>query len=299
LFSFSAPVALNLLLRLFTMPIVTELTLYPIKACGGISLQQATVTPAGLAHGGVHDREWMVVDLQGQFLSQRHYPMLATAKPALESDCVLMQSPGLPPLRLPLQRASQAATMEVQVWKDRLPAEDCGDEAAAWFSTLINHPCRLVRFHPQAQRLASKKWTGDIDVPTRFADGYPMLLISQASLDDLNEKLLAQGRSAVPMNRFRPNIVVKGIEAFEEDYAEYFDTDTISLKPVKPCPRCPVPGIDQVSGEVGPNPVDILQSYRALERVDGGIGFGMNTILQRGAGEVLRVGDELECEIAF
>jgi uncharacterized protein YcbX len=132
-----------------------------------------------------------------------------------------------------------------------------------------------------------------------FSDGYPMLVISEASLADLNQKLKAAGRDALPMERFRPNIVVSGIEAFEEDHAASFSVNGAVVKPVKPCPRCPVPSIDQATGEFGPDPLDILRSYRADPKVDGGITFGMNAILVQGDGVVLRAGQEVEMEIAF
>jgi uncharacterized protein len=157
----------------------------------------------------------------------------------------------------------------------------------------------LVRFHAQAARMASTQWTGGVEAPTLFSDGYPMLVISEASLDDLNGKLKAQGRDALPMNRFRPNLVINGIEAFEEDYAESFSVGKAKLKPVKPCARCPVPSIDQATGKSGPDPLDILRSYRANPKVDGGLTFGMNTILLEGEGEVLRVGQEVDISLAF
>ena len=143
------------------------------------------------------------------------------------------------------------------------------------------------------------KWTGGIEAPTLFADGYPMLVISEASLQDLNEKLQAQGRTPLPMNRFRPNIVITGIGAFEEDYAEALRIGAAKLKPVKPCPRCPIPSIDQATGEIGPDPLDILRTYRVNPKVDGGITFGMNAILIAGECEVLRVGQAVEVDLAF
>ncbi|MDP5007966.1 MAG: MOSC domain-containing protein, partial [Glaciimonas sp.] len=122
----------------------------------------------------------------------------------------------------------------------------------------------------------------------------PMLLISQASLADLNQKLHAQNREALPMNRFRPNIVIDGVEAFEEDFAKTFSADAVQLLAVKPCPRCPMPSIDQATGKFGPDPIDILQTYRANPKVDGGITFGINMLLLEGAEQVLLVGQELE-----
>lgn len=282
------------------MPTITELTIYPIKSCGGIALQQARLNESGLSYQDVHDREWMVVNLQGQFLSQREYPLLARIRPSISDTALCVHAADMPPLKLPLARQEQGGPVTVQVWDDRVAAHDCGDAAAAWFTNAIGSACRLVRFAPDAQRFTSGKWTAGKAVATRFADGYPMLLTSVASLNDLNQRLLAQGRTAVPMNRFRPNIVLDGIAAFEEDYAASFEIGAdIRLQPVKPCPRCPIPGVDQATGMVGPNPVDILQSYRANPLVDGGITFGMNTILTSGAGQLLQVGAQVSMQLAF
>jgi uncharacterized protein YcbX len=283
------------------MPTITSLTLYPIKSCAGIALQAATVTAAGLSHQHAHDREWMVVDSGGQFLSQRSHPAMALIVPALQAGAMTVQAPGMPPLPVPtapLDRA-QAASLAVTVWDDNLSAHDCGDDAAGWFSRVLGQPCRLVRFDPAARRLASKKWTLDADAPTRFADGYPMLLISQGSLDDLNRKLQAQGRTPLPMNRFRPNIVIDGVDAFEEDFLETLQAGPVCLQPVKPCTRCPMPAIDQASGEIGPDPMDILLTYRANPRVDGAVTFGVNMIVREGNGAVLRIGQDIEGELAF
>lgn len=228
------------------MPTITELTLYPIKSCAGISLREATVTATGLSHELIYDREWMVVDLQGQFLTQREHPRMALIQPAIRGGMLVLRAPGMLQLEIPLDLPDpqHAPTLQVQVWDHVLTAYDCDAATAAWFSNAVGTPCRLVRFHPDVTRLANKKWTGERDVPTLFADGYPMLLISAASLDDLNRRLQAQGRSALPMNRFRPNIVIAGIEAYEEDYAESIDIGEVRLKPVKPCPRCPMPSVD-------------------------------------------------------
>ncbi|MES2069093.1 MAG: MOSC N-terminal beta barrel domain-containing protein [Pseudomonadota bacterium] len=283
------------------MPTITELNLYPIKSCAGIALRAATVTPAGLSHALIYDREWMVVDHEGQFLTQRTHPKMALIQTAIRSDALVVRAPGMLQLEIPLDLPdpAQAPTLQVQVWDDIVTAYDCDATTAAWFTNAIGTPCKLVRFHPDAKRLASKKWTGELDAPTLFADGFPMLLISTASLDDLNRRLQAQGREAIPMNRFRPNIVVDGIEAYEEDYAESFEIGAIKLKPVKPCSRCPMPSVDQATGEFGPDPVDILQSYRANPLVDGGITFGMNLILLAGDEKILQVGDQVEVSLAF
>ena len=283
------------------MPTIATLTLYPIKSCAGIALQAATVSAAGLNHGQVHDREWMVVDSAGQFLSQRSHPRMALIVPALQGGAMLLQAPGMLPLEIataPLA-AGLAPAIAVTIWDDQLEAHDCGDEAGRWFSQVLGQPCRLVRFDPAVKRLASKKWTDDADVPTRFPDGFPMLVISQGSLDDLNQKLQAQGRAAVPMNRYRPNIVIDGVDAFEEDFAAMIEAGPVRLRPVKPCTRCPMPSVDQATGEFGPDPMDILLTYRGNPRVDGAPTFGVNAILQDGAGEILRVGQEMTLELDF
>ena len=283
------------------MPTLTALTLYPIKSCAGIPLAQAEVTAHGLAYGGVRDREWMAVDPEGNLLTQREHPAMALIVPRIVGDAVELSAPDLPVLRLPIDTAplALAATMDVRVWDDFVQAWDCGSEAAEWFSHAIGATCRLARFHAGARRLASHKWTGGRDVPTLFADGFPMLVISEASLTDLNGRLRAQGRAALPMNRFRPNLVIGGIDAYEEDYAATIRIGAACLQPVKPCARCPMPSIDQDTGRFGPDPLDILQTYRANPLVDGGLTFGMNAILIEGEHAQLRVGQEADIEIAF
>lgn len=283
------------------MPILTELTLYPIKSCAGIALREATLTTAGLMSDHIYDREWMVVDAQGEFLTQREHSKMALITPRLKADTLELRAPGMLRLEIPLDLADpdEAPTLNVRVWNDTVKAYDCDDTTAAWFSNAIGVACRLVRFHPNAKRVANTTWTNGIEAPTLFSDGFPMLVISQASLDDLNQKLTAQGRDALPMNRFRPNIVINGVEAFEEDFAATFTIGSAVLKPVKPCPRCSVPSVDQATGTIGPNPLHILQTYRANPKVDGGITFGMNTILLEGEGQVLRVGQDVDIELAF
>lgn len=283
------------------MPTLTELNLYPIKSCAGISLRKATVTAIGLTSEHIYDREWMVVDGDGNFLTQRDHPAMARISPRLKTGKLLLQAPGMVSLEIPLKMPDpdDAPTLNVTVWDDTLKAYDCDEATATWFSTAIGVPCRLVRFHPHAKRVANREWTGGSEVQTLFADGFPMLIISEASLDDLNQKLVAQARSPLPMNRFRPNLVIAGVGAFEEDYAASIQIGDARLKPVKPCARCPIPSVDQATGIVGPDPLDILQSYRANPKVDGGIAFGMNVILLEGENNVLEVGQDVGVEFAF
>jgi uncharacterized protein YcbX len=283
------------------MPILAELVLYPVKSCAGISLPAATVTSAGLMHEQIYDREWMLVDADGNFLTQRQHPRMALITPRLRSEALELRAPGMLRLEIPLDLPDplQASTREVSLWQHRMPAYDCGDLAAAWFSAFVGASCRLVRFHPDALHPVNPARTGGLEIGTLFSDGYPMLVISSEALDELNGRLLALGREPLPMNRFRPNLVISGVPAHEEDHAAMLCMGRARIRPVKPCPRCPVPSIDQATGVPGPDPLDVLRGYRAgIGGIDG-IGFGMNAILVEGDGEVLRVGQEVELELGF
>lgn len=283
------------------MPILAELNLYPIKSCAGISLRVATLTASGLMSGHIHDREWMIVDENGEALTQRSCPKMATIVPRLTANTMELCAPGMQRLEVPLGRPAPGdeQLIRVKVWDDQLDACDYGDTTSLWLSHALGIHCRLVRFHASARRIASTRWTDGIEVPTLFSDSFPMLLIGTGSLDDLNEKLVAQGRSTLPMNRFRPNLVFSDIAAFEEDFASQYKIGAAILKPAKPCVRCPVPSVDQTSGEFDPDPLDILRNYRANPKVDEGITFGMNIILLEGEGQQVQIGQTVECDLSF
>jgi uncharacterized protein YcbX len=283
------------------MSTLTELNLYPIKSCGGIALREATLTATGLMSKHIYDREWMIVDAKGEFLTQREYPRMSLITPSIKADTLEVNAPEMPRLEIPLDfpDPDEAPTLNVRIWDDAVKAYDCDEMTADWFSNILGTACRLARFHPHVTRVAAKQWTNGLEVPTLFSDGFPILLISEASLDDLNERLKSQGRDALPMNRFRPNIVIDGIGAFEEDYAESIRIGNTIIKPVKPCPRCTMPSIDQPTGLIGPDPLDILQTYRADPKLDGGITLGMNAILLQGEGRILCVGETVEVGFAF
>ena len=283
------------------MPILSEITLYPIKSCGGMSLQEVTLTSSGLMTAQIYDREWMVVGPDGACLTQREHPRMALIVPTLKADTLELRAPGMLRLEIPLglPDPDHAPTLTTQVWDDTVLAYDCDDLTAEWFTKAIGVPCRLARFHANATRAVSETWTKGVPATTLFSDGYPILVVGQSSLDDLNDKLRGAGREAIPMNRFRPNLVIGGIEAFEEDYAESFQMGDALLKPVKPCPRCPMPSIDQTTGVYGPNPLDLMQGYRAKPELDGAVCFGMNSILITGDGQRVRVGQEIVVTLAF
>lgn len=281
------------------MATLTGLVIYPLKSCAGITLEMAVLGEAGLSFGGVGDREWMLVDADGQFLTQREYPRMALIVPSLMDSALMLSAPGQLPFALPLAHDLKATTRMVGIWDDRVEAADCGDAAARWCSAALDTPCRLVRFGLAARRVTSGKWTGGQGVPTRFADGYPILVIGAPSLVEINLRLMQAGRAALPMDRFRPNVVIDGLEPFEEDYVGHFNLGAAVLDPVKPCPRCPIPSIDQATGERGPDPLDVLQAFRRKKLLDDVVCVGMNCIVSSGAGTILRLGQEVTGELAF
>jgi uncharacterized protein YcbX len=193
--------------------------------------------------------------------------------------------------------------VRVRLWDEEVAAYDMGSVAAQWFTDFLGQPLRLVRFDPEQQRLSNKKWTGGIEAPNQFSDGYPVLVASTASLDLLNEKLTA-GRSApVGMERFRPNIVISGVEAHDEDRMASLristDEGTVELRPVKPCARCPIPNVDPATAAVDPVVTDTLQGYRRNELLGGAISFGMNLVVVEGIDRKLRVGQAVTGEWKF
>ena len=282
------------------MAIIQSLYLYPVKSCAGIAMESAMLGHAGLESQGVADREWMVVDADtGLFLTQRQAPRMALIQPLLGTGMLKVNAPGQNQLQIPLDgAATRGAKRHVKVWSHECKAIDEGDAAAAWFSDFLGRPLRLVRFDPAHKRASSREWTGEFEALNRFSDGYPILLISQASLDDLNDRLAQAGREALPMNRFRPNIVLGEVGPYEEDFMLALAADGIAFKPVKPCPRCPIPSIDQSTGTIGPDPLDILSQYRHDERT-GGVVFGQNLVTLQGQGSVVRVGQAFEPEWNF
>ena len=281
------------------MPHLSEIAIYPIKSCAGLSVRAATLTASGLMVDGVHDREWMVIDPNGQFLSQREHPRMARIVPRIVPGKLILSAPGLPEHQIALGRdGTLALARQVQVWDDQCPALDQGDACASWFEQAIGVPCRLVRFDHAGRRVASAAWTGGIDAPLLFADGFPLLIIGAASLRDLNTRLCAAGRAALPMDRFRPNLVIDGMHAYEEDFVEQFGFGAAQVRPVKPCARCTIPAVDQARGELGPSPLDIMQSYRANARLDGALCFGMNALIAAGMPVTLVTGQSVELVLA-
>ena len=276
---------------------VARLFIHPVKSCAGVEVQQALLTDTGLAL----DRAWMVVDAHGVFLSQRDLPRMALVRPQLRGDELVLHAPGMQALALAQEHLGTPAT--VRVWGDTVQARDMGPPAAQWFSDFLGQACRLVRFDPGHRRLSSLQWTGGIEAPTQFADGFPILVASQASLDELNQRLLAAGHAAVGMERFRPNLVLAGVHAHDEDRIDELFIGTaegeVWLQHVKPCTRCPIPDIDPATAESHPAVGDTLRRYRQDPRMGGAITFGMNAIVREGRGRLLCVGQPLAANLRF
>jgi MOSC domain-containing protein len=258
---------------------VDGLYCYPVKSCGGTSLDTATVGPRGL----VGDRQWMVVDESGEFLTQRELHRMALVSPRLREDGLLeLNAPGMPPLTV--TPAVRQDRVHVAIWSDRCLAIDEGYSAAEWLSAFLDVGCRLVRFPDDATRRVDPEYAGPDD-QVGFADGFSFLLASCASLDDLNQRLA----TPLPMNRFRPNIVVRGGEAFEEDRWKRIRIGDVTFAVVKPCARCVTTTVDQQTGEASREPLRTLATFR---NVPGrGVMFGQNLIHDQPG--VLHVGAEV------
>jgi uncharacterized protein YcbX len=281
---------------------IARLFVYPIKSCAGVELPEALLTETGLEF----DRAWMVVDAEGEFVTQRELPRMALIRPQMKHSEMVLRAPGMLALHIAFDRVEQP--VRVRVWKDEVAAYDMGDIAAQWFSDFLSQPgrpqkLRLVRFDPEQKRLSNMKWTGGAEAQNQFSDGYPLLVASEGSLAELNARLAAQGHAAVGIERFRPNIVLAGIEAHDEDRVEMLYVGTgegeAQLQPVKPCTRCPIPDIDPATAESSPEVGDTLRTYRADPRVDGAITFGMNAIVLQGIEHMLRRGQPVGANLRF
>jgi len=275
---------------------VASLHLYPVKGAAGIALDRARIEVAGLSSGGIGDREWMALDGQGRFVTQREQPRLALVGTAIRAGRLELSVPGLAPLSLPA--TLDGPVREVAVWKSSMRALDAGDETADWVSAALGIEARLVRFDPSDRRDCNRDFVGDSGAHTRFADAFPLLVIGSASLDELNRRLGERGHPPLPMDRFRPNIVLDGLEPHDEDLLASIEIDDVVLKPVKPCVRCQVTTTDQATAQVGLEPLRTLGGYRMDERL-GGVTFGMNAIVLEGAGREVAVGATATCGYAF
>ena len=284
-----------------TSPRVAALYVYPIKSCAGIAVDTLRFD----ALGPVDDRRWMLVDDDGDFLTQRELPRLALVRPSRAGGTLRVLAPGMPALEVAGRGGERVAT---RVWDDRCAGFDEGPEARAWFSEYLGRRARLLRFDATAPRAASRNWVGEASgspgTLTRFSDGYPLLAIGAASLDALNDRLLVAGLPTATVHRFRPNVVVDGFDAFEEDFA-----DTLTVRPaagapavlrvVKPCTRCAITEVDPVTGRHERGVLEVLSTFRSDARLGGAVTFGQNCVLAEGLDVAIRVGDPVELGLRF
>ncbi|MES2190487.1 MAG: MOSC N-terminal beta barrel domain-containing protein [Pseudomonadota bacterium] len=281
--------------------VLLRLFVYPVKSCAGIEVQEAILTETGLEF----DRAWMVVDERGEFLTQREFPRMALIRPQLKHYEMVLRAPGMLALHIKLNEVE--APMQVRIWEEDMTAYDMGAVAAQWFTDFLGVKARLVRFDPEHKRISNRTWTGDAEALNQFNDGFPILVISQASLDQLNDRLAGAGAPPVTMERFRPNIVLGNVghelSPHDEDRLDMLRVSTgpgsVQLKLVKPCPRCPIPNIDPETGLSSTEVGDALQGYRKDARVNGAITFGMNAIMVDGLEQVFKVGQAVEASYRF
>jgi len=263
---------------------LTALNVYPVKSCRGIPLRSARVTETGLAD----DRHWMMVRPNGRFVTQRELPRLALIGTAVSAQGLQLTAPGMSALSV--SREAAGAVLGIVVWKFSGSGIDYGEEAAAWCTQYLGTPLRLVRFDVRQPRVCNPEWTQGTRAITQFSDGYPVLVISRASLAELNSRLPKE----LPMARFRPNVVIDDVGAYDEDRIHELATEDVTLRIVKPCTRCSITTTDQESGALdGTEPLATLKTYR-FDRELGGVCFGQNAIIVRGVGAQLHVGQKFE-----
>ncbi len=260
---------------------ISEINIYPVKSLRGISVNSAKVTDRGFQH----DRRWMLIDNFGNFMTQREYPQMAFINVEIWEDSlkVYHRERNISPLYIPL-KLKKSKTVSVPIWDDTCDALIVGKEFDLWFSKALEVECTLVYQPDETKRLVDNKYEPS-NKPVSFADGYPFLIIGQASLDDLNSRLEIK----LPMNRFRPNLVFTGGEANQEDKMKKFKIGNITFYGVKPCERCVITTTNQETAERLHEPLKTLATYRKFENK---VLFGMN--LTHDGNGIVNVGDKIE-----
>lgn len=263
------------------MPDITlsAIYVYPVKSCAGIAVRQWDVVPKGLRY----DRQWMVIDAENRFLSQRKLPRMALIKPEIGANNLSLTAPDMPPLILPLE-LFEGETVTTCIWSDECKAVLAGQEADRWLSDFLQIDCRLVCQPEETVRAVDREYGHESD-KVFFSDGFPFLIISENSLAALNEAMHLE----LPMTRFRPNLVVSGCDAYAEDYWRRIAIDAIDFRLPKPCSRCAVPTIDPETAEIGKEPLVTLSRLRKLGNK---VYFGQNALHDQCG--TLQVGDRVE-----
>ncbi|MBE2216477.1 MAG: MOSC domain-containing protein [Opitutaceae bacterium] len=264
------------------MPSVASLHIHPIKSCRGHDVSEAALDRFGLAG----DRRFLVVDERGQFLTQRTLPRLALVEPTCAAGTITLAAPGMPVIEVNATPSPDTPRLDVVIWRDTVVAADLGSAVAAWLGAWLGRPARLVAMPPEFSR-PIRKATGRPGDESAFSDAYPLLVLSEASLAELNGRL----EEPLPMDRFRPNLVVRDCAAFAEDTWRRIRIGDVVLRAAGACARCIVTTTDQHTLERGKEPLRTLAQYRRSK--DGDVNFGQNYIHEIKGG-VLRVGLPVE-----
>lgn len=279
---------------------LSALFIYPVKSLRGIAVDSAEIDALGL----VGDRRFLIVDALGQFLTQRTLPRMAQIATALTADTLTLSADGHGSISIPRETPpdNTPAHITVSVWRSKnLLADDCGPEPAAWLSSFLQTSVRLVRIGPHFRRPVLYKSAfappSAAANPTRienrlvgddlftFADGYPFLVVSEASLAQLNDRLISRGAEPVPMDRFRPNLVLAGCEPFAEDTWPRLRIGDITFRATGPCSRCAITTTDQLTGERdGPEPLRTLATFRRDPQDPTDVNFGQNLVHETKSG---------------
>ena len=253
---------------------ISEMFVYPVKSAGGLNVSSMQLN----SRGPKYDRHWMLIDNKNRFLTQRQHPKMCLIGTQLEEQGLTLNAPGKAACTV---SGTTSFERQVQVWNDEVLAVDCGDEVAQWLSEYMQKDCRLVYMPEHSQRLVDPDYARE-NQTVGFADGFPILLVSKASLDNFNSKL----DTPVGMDRFRPNIVIEGCEPYAEDDWQKIKIGDITFSLVKPCSRCIIPSIDQQTGDKQSEIINALNQYR---RRNNKTYFGQNALHNK-AGKI-SVGD--------
>lgn len=245
--------------------VLSQMYVYPIKSCGGVAVHTARVEERGLEH----DRRWMLVDETGTFMSQREHSRMALIRVQIENDGLTVGAPDMPPLRVPFD-VDARDRLQARIWNDDVGVAPVGAEADRWFGEFLGVSCRLVHLPGDSIRPVDPDYAQPQDQAS-FADGFPFLLISETSLTDLNGRL----EHPLPMNRFRPNLVVDGCGAFAEDGWRRIRIGPVTFRVAKSCARCKITTVDQATADVGKEPLRTLARFR---ETNGKVIFGQNLI---------------------
>ena len=268
---------------------LAALHIHPVKSLRGLAVQTAAVDQLG----AVGDRRFLVTDPTGSFLTQRTVPRMALICAYVDDSVLTLRADGFDEIRVRWAPDPDAHLLSVRVWSSEgLRAEDCGDAPAEWLGAVLRTPCRLVRIGPAFHRPVkpAKARPGDL---VHFADGYPFLAVSEASLLDLNRRIEESGGDSVPMNRFRPNLVIAGCDPYSEDAWKRVRIGKIVFRATGPCKRCIVTTTDQATGARGVEPLRTLATYRRDADEPTLVDFGQNLVHEVKSG-LLRVGDPVE-----